>query len=133
MKKKLLQLIIKTTFVSSVFTFLLVMILQITNSDKHMKNHYMPFFTEILLMSFVWFLSISLLPIFLNSYLSVRRKQVYSFFSFYAALIIFTLYFFFDETLGFKENRIYFIAVFLPYYLVLSINYFNWRKSLNHL
>ena len=130
MKSRLFKIIIKTTFVSSILTLFFTFIIQMINSDREIKNCYMPFFNELLSFFLVWLLSFSLLPIFLNLYKNIRNSFLKSFLSFYSLLIIFTIYFVFDETFEFRENPIYFISVFLPYYLILSYNFLAWRKFL---
>jgi hydrogenase-4 membrane subunit HyfE len=128
MIKELFKIIIKTTSMGSVITFLLVALLQIVFKEKHVDKYYVPFYSEILLFLSVWFLSFSLLPIFLNLIKNIRKNFLYSFLSFFGLLIITTLYFTFDETFGFVENNVYFIAVFLPYYAILSYYFVFWRK-----
>ncbi len=130
MKKKLFKIIIKTTLISSILTFFLVAILQIINSDRHSKNCYMPFYTELLSFFFVWFLSFSIFPMFFNLYKKIRNSFLLSFISFYFLLIAFTIFFLFDETMEFKENPIYFASLFLPYHIVLYLNFISWRKSI---
>ncbi len=111
MKNKLTKIIIKTTLISSIMTFFLVVILQIFNSDRHITNCYMPLFTEILSLFFVWFLSFLLLPIFFNLYEIVRKSLFLSLISFYGLLITFTIFAVCDKLLEFNENPIYLITI----------------------
>ncbi|OXG04111.1 hypothetical protein B0A64_15720, partial [Flavobacterium araucananum] len=79
---------------------------------------------------FVWFLSLSLLPIFFNLNKKVRNSKIWSFTSFYFLLGIITIYFVFDKTFEFKYNSAYFLSIFTPYYFILSYYFIVWRKSL---
>ena len=132
MKSRLIKIIIKTTLTSSILTFILVAVFQMINSDRHFRNFYIPFFTEILSFFFVWLLSFSLLPIFLNLYEGVRSRFLLCFISFYSLLIMLTILVVCDKTIGFNENPIYVMLILLPFYTVLTYNFINWRKFIKH-
>lgn len=127
--KELLKIIVRVCLVSSFFTFLLVMILQIINTEKHVKNCYMPLFSEILSVFIVCSFSTTLIPIFLNLNKKFKDNFILSFLSFYAIGFIVILFFIFDKTFGCKDEPIYCVAIFAPYYLVLTYFFIKWRGN----
>lgn len=127
MKYFFLKIIIKTSLTSSIITFVLVTILQMINSEKHMRNCYMPWFSEILSSITVLLFSLSLVTIFLNLYKNIRNNFFLSFLSFYFFSIIVNLYIY-----SFLEGELlYILALFMPYYIILSYYFFKLRKTIS--